>query len=83
MDRHSDSASSLKACAQNMEKSTFKHFAQLRQVFGAADYVAPYTVFNAAGNKYRLIALVNYTLGAVSVESIMTHADYDKGKWKV
>lgn len=82
MVRHPDSASSLKAWTQNIEQNAFKHFVQLRQAFATADYVSPYTVFNIAGNKYRLIAVVSYALGAVSVEHILTHPQYDKGRWR-
>lgn len=82
MARRSDSASSLRAWAQHMEQNGFKHFAHLRQVFRAADYVAPYTVFNIAGNKYRLIAVIYYPLQAVSVETVLTHAEYDRGNWR-
>ena len=65
-----------------MEANPFKHFNELRQIFGSADYVKPYAVFNIAGNKYRLIAVVNYSIATVLVEKIMTHAEYDKGKWR-
>ena len=80
--RHSDSAPSLRAWAQHVEQGDFKHFAQLRQTFAAADYVPPHVVFNIAGNKYRLVAIVSYALRAVSVEADLTHAEYDRGKWR-
>lgn len=60
----------------------YKHFVQLRQTFASADYVSPFTVFNIAGNKYRLIAIVSYGLGVVSVEHILTHREYDKDRWR-
>jgi mRNA interferase HigB len=83
MGHYPDSVSSLKAWTQNIEQNTFKRFVQLRQAFAAADYVSPYTVFNIAGNKYRLIAVVSYALGAVSVEHVLTHAQYDKDQWRI
>jgi mRNA interferase HigB len=42
------------------EHSRFANFADLRLSFGSADYVAPYTVFDVGGNKYRLITVVRY-----------------------
>lgn len=35
-------------------------------------------VFNVAGNKYRLVAGINYGLGIVYVRFIGTHAEYDR-----
>ena len=82
VEKHPDSKTSLDAWVQAMESNDFAHFAQLRQTFGTADYVKPYMVFNISGNKYRLVALINYVLGRASVERILTHAEYDKGKWR-
>ena len=65
-----------------MENNTFRHFSGLKRMFGTADYVRPYVVSNIAGNKYRLISVVDYEMEAVSVKHMLTHAEYDKGKWK-
>ncbi len=65
-----------------MKSNDFKHFSQLRQTFGSADYVKPYTVFNIAGNKYRLISLINYVVTIVMVKDVLTHIEYGKGKWR-
>lgn len=40
------------------------------------------TVFNIAGNKYRLVAKLEYEFGSVFVKMVMTHAQYSKGRWK-
>ena len=64
--------------AHEMEAGTFRNFSQLRGHFPSADYVAPFTVFNLAGNKFRLIATVNYTTGFVFIRCMLTHAEYDK-----
>lgn len=65
-----------------MEQNTFANLVRLKETFSTADYVKPYTVFNIAGNKYRLIGLVDYELESVSIKTLLTHADYDKGKWR-
>ena len=82
IEKHPDSKTSLDAWVQAIERNSFAHFAQLRQTFGAADYVKPYLVFNISGNKYRLIALINFALARASIEQILTHDEYDKGKWR-
>ncbi len=82
MEKYPDSQSSLKSWVQTIEVNRFKHLNELKETFGSADYVRPYTVFNISGNKYRLIALVNYQIGAVLVQQILTHREYDRDKWR-
>lgn len=65
-----------------MNKAEFEHFAAVRQMFPNADQVDDYTVFNIRGNRYRLIALINYSQQMVYVRHVLTHAEYDKGRWK-
>ena len=40
------------------------------------------SVFNIGGNKYRLVARIRYDYRLVNVRAILTHAEYDSGKWK-
>jgi len=80
--QYPDSRSSLTGWLQVMKSNNFKHFNQLRQTIGSVDYVKPYTVFNISGNKYRLISLINYVVTIVMVEDVLTHKEYDKGKWR-
>jgi mRNA interferase HigB len=51
-------------------------------VFPHADQVGKLTVFNIGGNKYRLIAAILFNRGKVYVRHLLTHAEYDQGKWK-
>ena len=67
---------------QTTRKAKWQNFAELRADFGSADQVGRRTVFNIAGNKYRLIARVNYRSQRVFILHIMIHAEYVKGEWK-
>lgn len=60
----------------------WKHFPELKQTFPAADYAAETgtVIFNIGGNKYRLIARVDFEEQILSVEAVMTHEDYEKAK---
>lgn len=40
------------------------------------------TVFNVGGNKYRLIVRIRYDYQLINVRAVLTHAEYDEGKWK-
>ncbi|WP_198328525.1 type II toxin-antitoxin system HigB family toxin [Methylovulum psychrotolerans] len=41
------------------------------------------TVFNVHGNNVCLIAAIHYNRKTLFVRHILTHAEYDKGKWKL
>jgi mRNA interferase HigB len=51
-------------------------------LFPSADYVRPYTVFNIGGNNCRLIAAISCFEKTIIIDSILTHAEYDKGVLK-
>jgi len=40
------------------------------------------TIFNIAGNKYRLITAIHYNTGTIYALLFMTHAEYSKNRWK-
>jgi predicted nucleic acid-binding protein len=41
-----------------------------------------FTVFNVGGNKYRVIVTMKYRWQMVYVRHVLTHQEYDLGKWK-
>ena len=77
-----DSVPSLSNWLGITRKAKWRDFTELRKDFGSADQVGRRTVFNIAGNKYRLIARVNYRTQKVFILQIMTHERYSKGGWK-
>ena len=65
----------------------WSHFGDVRETFGhASPFKLPsgknVVIFNVGGNKFRLIACVQYQTGAVVVRKVLTHGDYDTNKWK-
>jgi mRNA interferase HigB len=64
------------------KQATWFSFAEVKQSFNTADFVAPHVVFNIGGNKYRLIAEMNFTRRVLFIRRIMTHKEYVKGTWK-
>ena len=56
-------------------------FADLRKLFRTVDKVGRYVVFNIGGNKYRLIAAIHFNRGKLFVRHVLTHEEYDEGKW--
>jgi len=80
--RHPDAKASLESWYAVVRRANWKTPAELKQVYHSADLVERRTVFNIAGNKYRLVARVNYQTQRVFVLYLLTHAEYDKGAWK-
>ena len=39
-------------------------------------------MINVGGNRYRLILEIFFQDQIILVRHVLTHADYDKGKWK-
>jgi mRNA interferase HigB len=39
------------------------------------------TIFNIKGNRYRLIAIVNYASQTIVVRMLVTHDEYSRGEW--
>ena len=80
--KYPNSESSLRKWYNLTIVSNWNSFPELRQIFPNADLVKNLIVFNIGGNKYRLIALVDFTYKKVFIRSILTHAEYDKSNWK-
>ena len=79
---HPDALASLNNWYGITRKARWTSFAELRTDFRSADQVGRRTVFNISGNKYRLIARVNYRTTRVFILHVMKHAEYTKGDWK-
>ena len=69
-------------------KATWQSFADAKALFGQTDVPRDTasgrtaTIFDVGGNKYRIIALVDYVRQTVLVTHVMDHKEYDKGNWK-
>lgn len=40
------------------------------------------TVFNVGGNKVRVIAAIHYNRERIYIRVVLTHEEYDRGRWK-
>lgn len=80
--KHRGAAEALGIWYGIMSKTDFATFAELKQVFGSVDKVGKFTVFDIGGNKYRLIAAIHYNRKKVYIRHMLTHAEYDRNKWK-
>ena len=79
---HPASASSLAVWIGAIKHASPKNPGELRAIFGSVDFVGKLVVFNIGGNKFRLIAGIDYRCQVVYVKHILTHKVYDEGTWK-
>src|SRR5437762_11872230 len=68
-------------------KAVWRNFGDVRRTFGQTDRVRVRSgdtllVFDIGGNKYRLVAKVSFENSKVYVFRVMTHKEYDTGRWK-
>lgn len=81
-ENHADARSSVDNWYKVASSRDWDNFMDLKQVFGSADAVDSHVVLNIGGNKYRLIADVNYKAKTLLVRDVITHKEYDRGSWK-
>jgi len=77
--KHAITKSALESWISIVESAEWKNHADLKQTFPTADYVgnAKY-VFNIKGNGYRIVAVVMFVEGTLTIRFIGTHEEYNK-----
>jgi mRNA interferase HigB len=81
-DDHPHARSALDHWYRVAKRATWTSFSEVKQSFNTADFVARHIVFDIGGNKYRLIAEMNFPRRVLFIRGIMTHKEYLKGGWK-
>jgi mRNA interferase HigB len=67
---------------RSVKNNSFGNFAELRAIFPTADRIGKLTVFNIGGNRVRLVAAIHYNRKKIYIRAVLTHVEYDEGKWK-
>lgn len=81
INKHPEASSSLLSWYKTISLTDFATIGDIRSSFPQTDYVKPFCVFNI-GRAYRLIAAVHFNRKKVFVRHVLTHQEYDRGKWK-
>ena len=77
--KHADSVRPLQRWVDTVEEASWQNHAELKQDFPSADYVGNGRyVFNIKGNNYRMIVIVTFVAGLLTIQFIGTHEEYDK-----
>ncbi len=79
--RHPNARKALGNWVDATVAASWKNLIGLRGTFRSADYVRGLMIFDIGGNKYRLIATVDYKAQQVYVLEVMTHAEYNR--WRL
>ena len=85
--KHADAETALRAWYTVALAAEWRSLSDVRTTYPHADGVATasgdvLTVFNIGGGKYRLVARIRYDYQLINVRCVLTHAEYDRGKWK-
>jgi len=84
--RHPGAAGWLEQWWRHTAGAQWESLQDVREVYPFADQVGRCLVFNACGNRFRLIVGVKYAddvqRGTLWVEHFLTHAEYNKEDWK-
>lgn len=85
--RHGDAQRLLRHWFKTARKARWGSLQDVRRAYPQADGVTTpggetLTVFNIGGNKVRLVTRIRYDYQLINVRAVLTHAEYDRGKWK-
>ncbi len=77
--KHPDAKKPLELWYHDVCSKTWQKPNHIKEDYATADIIAnSRAVFDIKGNKYRIIAAINYQKGWLFIKFIGTHAEYDK-----
>ncbi len=76
--KHPPSRKPLQRFLAIVKQADWPHFAAVRNTFASADYVSGRLVFDIGGNKYRVIASVDFDEKILVIDEVMTRRKYDR-----
>ena len=75
--KHNQAKTPLESWLTAVRGANWKKFEGVKTSLGKPDRAGQFTVFNIGGNKWRLIARIQYDTARVYVRHVFTHAEYD------
>ena len=81
-EKYPETRTALASWYDSVRRNDFSSLPNLQSMFPTADQVGKLTVFNVGGNKVRLIAAIHYNRKRIYIRAVLTHDEYDRGKWK-
>ncbi|NVD97637.1 type II toxin-antitoxin system HigB family toxin [Massilia sp. BJB1822] len=78
--QHPNARTPLQTWRKAIESRSFVNYADIKSVFGATDKAGDFYVFDVGGNKFRVIATINFSFQKIYIRHVFTHQEYNK--WK-
>jgi len=60
----------------------WKTSADVKKTFNSVNVYKNCPIFDVGGNKYRIIAKVEYQMHLVFIRFVLNHSEYDEKKWQ-
>ncbi len=79
---YSDATAALRVWFDSAVEARWNSLEDVRKSFPATDMVGDLAIFNIRGNHYRLIVRMVFRYKRIYIKEFLTHAEYDKGRWK-
>ena len=80
--QHPDARSGLQLWTHIARRALWNNLQEVREDLPTADAAGKLTIFNVAGNKYRLIVYIDYRSKIIFIRHVLTHAEYSRDRWK-
>ncbi len=80
--QYPDISSQVEQWYATVKKANWQSLEDVRLIYRDAEAVGNFTIFNIKGNAYRLIVGIDYETRTIFYKYLLTHAEYDKDKWK-
>jgi len=80
--KHPGAKSALAVWFDTASAAQSTNLEDVRKTYPATDMVGDLAIFNIRGNQYRLIVRMAWRYQRIYVKEFLTHAEYDKGRWK-
>ena len=78
-EQHSETEQPLRAWYANVKRAVWKTPTDVKIAYRNASFVANNrVVFNIKGNRYRLVAAIDYQYGIIYIRFVGTHQAYDQ-----
>lgn len=68
----------LEAWYRLVAQSEFDDFLWIKKTFNSADYVQPFTIFDIAGNNFRVVSVIHFNRQKLYIRGVFTHSEYDR-----
>jgi mRNA interferase HigB len=72
------SESAFRDWIQVVRKADWQLFSDVRTSFNHVDFHHKLAIFDVGGNKFRIIAKIEYSKHLVFIKFVLTHLEYDK-----